>query len=649
MSIDYRSFSLGGKQGEAPSSGSPNARWWELDGQQAADGISTTLGRMRDNQTLRHTQWVISARLYGNLAPTSLAGVSFSKLATTQPALRDRVSFNVIQSAIDTVVSKIGKNRPRPMFLTSGGDYRQQRRAKGLNAFSDGLFYENGTHKLGVTVFRDAAVWGDGFIHVFTRNGRVCHERVLPSELFVDDVEAVYGEPRQMHRIKMVDRHVLAEAFPDHADIIMSANAARTEDTSRGNVADVLLVRESWHLPSGPDADDGRHCISIDGVLLTELEPWPHEFFPFARVQWSPRLYGYWGQGLAEQLMNIQLEINKLLWVIQRSMHLGASFKVFVENGSKIVKEHLNNDVGTIINYTGTPPAYVTPPMVQPEVFGHLQTLIAKAYEQAGISQLSAGSMKPAGLNSGRALREMVDIESDRFATIGRAYEQLFLDVARLSIAFVKQLAEAGDYEVATPGRAGLARVKWSEVDLEADDYVMQMFPVSSLPNDPAGRLQTVQEYAQAGFLTPRQARRLLDFPDLDQVESLANAAEEYLVGVLDAMVDDGIYTAPEPFDDLALARELALEYYARGKSTGLEEEKLELLRRFLAQLDALENPPAPAPAEELLPAESTGPAPIGPPPGSPSELMQSLLAAGGTAAPVAPPVPVRPSELVAQ
>ena len=640
MSIDYRSFSLAGSRAEAGGAGSPHARWWLLEGQQAADAVSTTLGRMRDGQTLRHTQWVISARLYGNLAPTSLAGVSFSKLATTQPALRDRVSFNLIQSVVDTVTSKITKSRPRPYFLTSGGDYRQQRKAKGLNAFVDGLFYENATHQLGAKVFRDAAVWGDGFVHVFAKNGRVCHERVLPSELYVDDVEATYGAPRQMHRIKMIDRQVLAEAFPEHAGVILAANAARTEDTSRGNVADVLLVRESWHLPSAPGADDGRHCISIDGYLLTEPESWPHDFFPFARIQWTPRLFGFWGQGLAEQLMNIQLEVNKLLWLIQRSFHLAGSFKVLIENGSKIVKEHLTNDIGAIINYTGTPPSYVVPPTVPGEVFGHLNLLIAKAYEQAGISQLSAGSMKPAGLNSGRALREMVDIESDRFTTTGRAYEQLFLEVARLSIAVVKDLAEAGDYEVATPSRSGLARVRWSEVELESDDYVMQCFPVSSLPNDPAGRLQTVQEYAQAGFLSARQARRLLDFPDLEQVESLANAAEQYLVEVLDRMVDEGVFTAPEPYDDLGMARELALEYYARGKSTGLEEERLELLRRFLAQIDALEAPPP-----ELL-AEQPG---AGAPPPAGAGGLAELLAGGGTAAPVAPPVPMKPSDLVAQ
>ena len=190
--------------------------------------------------------------------------------------------------------------------------HKKQREAKKLNAFLDGVFYENGTHEIGRTVFRDAAVWGDGFIHVFAKGDRVCHERVMSSEIFVDDVESLYGVPRQMHRIKQVDRQVLFDLFPEDADKIAGAKPSRTEEAGRSIVADMITVRESWHLPSGPGADDGKHCITIDGAVLGEMEPWPHQFFPFARVQWSPRLYGYWGQGLAEQLQNIQLEINKL-------------------------------------------------------------------------------------------------------------------------------------------------------------------------------------------------------------------------------------------------------------------------------------------------------------------------------------------------
>ena len=625
MPIEFRDFTVGGERSGVPEKLPDNKerRWWMLKGQDAADSISGTLNLIRDAQSFRATQWIVSARLYGNLAPTTLAGVSFSKIAAQQPALRDRISYNLVQSVVDTVVAKVTRNRPRPFFLTSGGDYRKQREAKKLNAFLEGVFYENSTQDIGKIVFRDASVWGDGFIHVFAKGDRVCHERVMSSEIFVDDVESLYGQPRQMHRVKQVDRQVLFDLFPENADMIGGAKPSRTEEAGRSIVADMITVRESWHLPSGPGADDVKHCITIDGAVLGEMEPWPHSFFPFARVQWSPRLYGYWGQGLAEQLQNIQLEINKLLWVIQRSMHLMGSFKVFIENGSKIVKEHLNNDVGSIINYTGTPPMYVTPPIVAPEVYAHLQTLINKGYEQAGVSQLAASSLKPEGLNSGRAIREYNDIQTDRLSVPSKSYEQMFMDVGRLSIEVVKMIAASDKgYQVRVPGKKSLAMIEWKDIKLNDEDYVMQCFPVSSLPNDPAGRLATIQEYAQAGFLTPRQARRLLDFPDLEQVESLANAEEEYLQSVFDRIVDDGDYTSPDPLDDLQLSKQLCLEYYAKGKFNNLREDRLELLRRYLEQINEIEQammPPAPMP----------------------------LPMPGATGEPIAPPMPMPASELV--
>jgi hypothetical protein len=625
MPIEFRDFTIGGERSGVPDKLPDNKerRWWMLKDADAADVISGTLNLIRDSQSFRATQWIVSSRLYGNLSPTTLAGVSFSKLAAQQPALRDRISYNLVQSVVDTVVAKITRNRPKPLFLTSGGDYRKQREAKKLNAFLDGVFYENSTHEIGTTVFRDASVWGDGFIHVFAKGDRVCHERVMASEIFVDDVEALYGQPRQMHRVKQVDRQVLFDMFPDDADKIAGVKPSRTEENGRSIIADMITVRESWHLASGPGADDGKHCITIDGAVLGEMEPWPHQWFPFARVQWCPRLYGYWGQGLAEQLQNIQLEINKILWIIQRSFHLAGSFKVFIENGSKIVKEHLNNDIGTIVNYTGVPPTYVVPQIVSPEVFAHLQNLINKGYEQAGVSQLAASSLKPEGLNSGRAIREYNDIQQDRLHVPAKSYETMYMDVARLSIEVIKMIAAADKgYEVRVPGRKTIERIEWKDIKLSDDDYVMQCYPVSSLPSDPAGRLATIQEYAQAGFLSPRQARRLLDFPDLDQVESLANAEEDYLTMVFDKIVDDGDYTSPDPLDDLAMSKQLCLEYYAKGKANNLREDRLELLRRYLEQINEIEQAMMPPPVPQM-------PMP------------------GATGAPLAPPMPMPASELV--
>jgi hypothetical protein len=595
MAIDYKSF---GPNGPSPDNGQTSKRWWLEAKSDIAPAVAGIVKALSEYDSKRQTQYQISTRLYGNVNLMGLNGLSYSKILSVQNTLKDRISYNVIQSVIDTITAKIAKNRPRPMFLTSGGNYKIQRRAKKLDKFVEGCFYENEVHKLSPKIFRDGCIFGDGFVHVFEQNGRVKYERVLPSELYVDPMESFYGEPRQLHRVKSVDRAVLIDLFPEHRKAIAEANSASASLTGAyQNIADQVTVVESWHLPSGPESKDGLHTIIISDKVLF-MEDWNENFFPLAHFRWNERLYGWQGQGLAEQIQNIQLEINKLLWVIQRSMHMAGSFKILMENSSKIVKEHFTNDIGAIITYTGTPPQYVTPQAVPMEYYQHFQTLKTSAYEQAGISQLSASAQKPAGLNSGRALREYNDIETERFMVVGQAYENLHLDLAKLTVWKAKEIFQREKkYSVVVPEKKFTQTIDWKDIDLEEDEYVMKIFPISSLPNDPAGRLQTIQEYAQAGFLSPRQARKLLDFPDLEQIEDLATSAEDYLHEILEKIVEEDIYTPPEPFDDLSLAKELALEYYAQGKCNGLEQEKLELLRRFMDQVDMLVQkamPPAP-------------------------------------------------------
>jgi hypothetical protein len=626
--IDYSKFG----EGKAPSESFDQGvghKWWRFEGDEAVGSVTSTLAHLQDRQKARITQHVIGARLYGNLSMLGFGGLGMSRLMGSGPS-RERISYNVGQSALDTVVSKIGKNKPRPLFLPSGGDYRIQRKAKGLNRFVDGVFYENGAYDLGPVIFKDAGCFGDGMVKVFAHNGRVKFERRLSSELWIDELEAFYGSPRSTHETKNVDRDVLLETFPDdkdypqrQADIIEASQAHMDESGGYQTLADAVNVRESWHLPSGPDATDGVHMISTRNAVLFR-EEWKHDFFPFAKFTWNTRLWGYWGQSLMEQIQSIQFEINKLMQLIQRSFHLGGSYKILMENGSKVVSQHFNNEVGLIIKYTGTKPEYVVPQLVPPEIFQHLLTLKAAAFELAGISQLSATAQKPAGLNSGKALREYNDIESDRFQTIGHAYETFFLDLGRISIAIAKDIGKS--YKVRAAGRRSAQVIDWKDVNLAEEDYILQCYPVSSLPREPAGRLQTVQEYMQAGLLSPRQGKRLLDFPDLEQIETLGNASEEYLEMILEKIVDEGVMVAPEPYDDLKLAREMALEHYAWGKSQGLEEERLELLRRFLGEIDRLEAPP---PVPEQITAPPAGPG-------------------GGPGVPQANPQPPPRSEMIA-
>lgn len=610
--MDYSNFS--GFAANAPTVAANNKKWWEAKKSDRAACITANVKTMQEGDSPRQTQYQIDTRLYANINMLGLNGLSFTKVSSIASSIKDRVTYNVCQSVIDTIVAKMAKNRPKPLFLTSGGDYKLVRKAKKLTKFCDGIFYENNAYKMGPDILRDGEIYGDGILHVFEQHGRVKWERVIATELLTDTIEGMYGDPRQMHRVKALDRGLVLNAFPNKKRSIEVANSTSGDLTGMYvNVADLITVTESWRLPSGPDAKDGLHCITIENDTLFE-EPWNKSYFPFVFMKSSKRPFGFWGQGAVERLQSIQLEINKILWVIQRSMHLHGTYRVWIKTGSKLPKEHINNDIGSVL-VSDEMPQYLSSSFIPQEYFNHLQTLKNQAYEQEGVSQLSATSKKPAGLDSGKALREYNDIESDRFTILGQHYEDFYMEAAKLSIAVAKEIfEEKGEYRVQAPGKKFTETVDWADIDLEEDEYIMKCFPVSSLPDDPAGRLQTIQEYMQAGILSLRQGRRLLDFPDLEAEESLDTAREEYLHTILEKIVDDGEYTVPEPEDDLQLANELVLEYYALGKNQGLEEDRMELLRRFRDQVGVLIMKATPPPPPAAAPGNPPQAVPSSPP-----------------------------------
>lgn len=620
LSMDYRSFSPEGPN----STEKRNRRWWLEPKDSIHEAIASTIHTIQEAQLPLTSQRAISNRLYGNSPLYGSHGITYSKLPSSSPAIKDRITYNLCQSVVDTKMSKITKNKPKPLFLTEKGNYKLRRKAQKLNQFIDGVFFSNRMRELAPIIFRDADINGTGAIHIFEKDGQCAFERTLVDELLVDEQESQYGIPRQLHRVKNVDRQVAIEMFKSKKGIISdSKEALDIGMASRPHVSDQITIAESWHLPSGRDAKDGLHTIICENGLLFS-EPYDKPIFPFAFFHSARRQYGFWGQGAVERLQNIQLEVNKLLWVIQRTMHLAGTSKIWLEQGSKVVKEHLNNDFWSIGTYTGQPPLYVTPPMVQPEVYQHLMTLIQRAYEQEGISQLSASSKKPEGLDSGKAIREYNDIESERFYTTGTAWEQFHLDAASIAISTARDIYErTGELKVKYPGSKFIETIDWKNVDMEEDQYLLQCFPVSSLPSDPAGRLSTIQEYIQAGLIDPRQGRRLMDFPDLDQVESLANSIEERILNILDKIVDEGIYTPPDEYMPVDLARELSLQYINTYMNEGLEEEKMQLLKDFNSQISLLEQaaqPPAP-------PQVPGGPQPLSPgmqlpPPPGPQPLQ---------------------------
>lgn len=566
--------------------------WWTADQDQKHVHIFDMMSHIHVTQQGRQDMNLKCALLYGNYPISSISPQGYQgAMLPTLP--ESRVKLNIISSMCDTVTSKIAKMKPRVRFLTDKGNWEVQERSKQLTQFLDGLFYRNEIHSLHQAMFKDATIFDVGAIKHYRDGNRVISERALGSELFTEWSDAMYGDPRSMYQVKYVPRAVLRASYPELAfDIERAATNVSPVDTGLAKNADYVAIVEAWHRPSRPGGDDGRHVLCLSNATISD-EPWTKDYFPFTFYKWSTPVVGFYGQSLAERLIGNQIEINKMLRIIQRSFHLGSAFKVYLEAGSNIAKEQLNNDIGSIVYYTGQPPTFNVPQTVHPEYFQHLQFLIQSSYEEAGVSQLSASAKMPAGIDggSGRALREYNDLETERFVINSQQYEKTFLTSAKICLDIVKEIeSDGGDYEVVAESKQFVKTIKWSDVKLDDNEFVMKMFPVSSLPTTPAGRLKYVEELVQAGFVAPEFATELLDFPDVDEYMSLANAIVEDVKWTAYKMLYEGEYNPPEPVQGLQLGINTMRLYYLRAKHDGAPEDRRELLLRWITTAESLVN-----------------------------------------------------------
>ncbi|MAC53486.1 MAG: hypothetical protein CME31_13180 [Gimesia sp.] len=559
-----------------------NQRWWEASRTNLFSDVFAYLKALNDKQDYTTALNLVYARLYGNYQMYGLDAYNYARVETS--AASNRVTLNVIQNMIDTVVSKITKNKPRATFLTSGGDFSLQSKAKKLTKFVEGIFSYTEFYDKAAFAFLDSCIFGTGCIKIFEENGQIKTERVFINEIKIDDNEAFYSKPRQLHQEKMMNKEVLKQMFPDYAALIDQASDTYNKFATPpyGDGADLVRVIESWHLPSGEEAKDGKHTICISNATLLD-EKYEKDYFPFVFFRWGLKPVGFWGRGLAEELQGIQLEMNKILRTIQVSMHLVSIPKLLVEASSKIVSAHLNNKIGGVIKYAGTPPQYAPLGGIPGELFAHLDRLYQRAYEIAGISQLAAQSLKPAGLDSGKALREFNDLETERFMATAQRYEKTFMNAAEIMIDMAKDINEReGDFKVKVKDGKFVDTIPWKDVNMDADKYMMELYPTSALSNTPAARLADVQDLLAAGFISKEDALKLLDFPDLEASMNLLNSDATNLERIIETMMDKGDYFPPEPYQNLENAIRKVQQAYLMYRTQGAAEDRLELLRQYM-------------------------------------------------------------------
>ena len=575
------------------------AREWWNDSKRAS-AVQAVVARAREADSPREQAIADDLSLYVGRRIDDLNAYAYGSQRFRNDAHDPRLPL--AKSLVETVHAKLSRDIPRTVPLTENSTWTMQRQAEALEAFIEGVKARNDWRTtypqlvLDMMVMKDALVKVSSTVHRKGDKewGRIHVDRVLPWELRVDPIEATYGKPRSLFYEAPIDRRVAKERWPKHAAAIDKAKRC-DKGTTYHSHADQVRIIEAYHLPSGPGAGDGWRVVVCEGVdEELEAEEWTRDHFPFAKMTWSPALLGYWGHSLVEMIAGLHITLNEVDEVIRDRMRQSVGF--FLSFMPEAELELDNSSEIPIWKATGADQqslVYQSPNLVSTELLQERESLIEKGYRFAGVSQLSAQSLKPSGLDAAVALREYQDIESERFATPQRAAEAFDLQVSKLIVTEAQGLAERGiDVEVPSERqrmrKRVLKRIRWSSFDFDEDAFELQTYPASALPRQPHGRLAMVEQLIAAGFLDKPNAMRLLRIPDVEGVMSEQLAPYYITMDMIEIILEDGRRVDPIPEMDLELADKVTAIAILQAEMDEVPDDRMALLRGFRAKIGQL-------------------------------------------------------------
>jgi hypothetical protein len=193
---------------------------------------------------------------------------------------------------------------------------------------------------------------------------------------------------------------------------------------------------------------------------------------------------------------------------------------------------------------------------------------------------------------SGVALDTYIDKNSARFVDVQQAYEEWHVDIARRACELLEELAaDDRDYEVVHVSGKTVERVSWRDLRL-SEPYVLQVWPTSLFPSTPAGKLKRLQELMESGIaqalgMDATTIQRLMNVPDLE-AENLSSPRDAIDKLIERMITDEDETVTPDPVLPLDVCLSVAQRRYAYGLAEGMEEPKLELLRRWMAACTSL-------------------------------------------------------------
>lgn len=436
---------------------------------------------------------------------------TFSTSDDTTSAIQE----NVIASCIETLCSKIASQKVRPFFNTVNGTFKEMQIAKQAQIFFDMLYEENNVNEIITDAFRNACVFDKGIVKI--SDDGITNR--LPWNVFFDPREVTYNQITYV-----------AEKLPK--------TPGRILELKYGIKADRNLDYTVYEYYDVMEHIKAVYVQELNKVVTHEYKP---NIIPYLEIHYTNPIKGDTSQSVVDQLYGIQTQIDELLAVMKDSIAVNPGMTLLVPRSSNIKTNMLSNRTGQIIQYdpipgqTTSPVTYATNDIISPQFVQLLDKLKNDAYEIVGISQLSATSQKPSGLNSGVALNTMEDIESSRFETQLNSVVRLYVDVAKACLDIFPPEIDI------LPDDLNRANIKWKDIVEARNNMKIQFSAAESLSKDPSEKLKQLVALSQAGVIPQSHIATLMELPDLQSGYNLANNAFNSVYTFIDNVLVSGI------------------------------------------------------------------------------------------------------------
>lgn len=617
----------------------PDEHWSALEGDECAHAVNEICRGLEDTEAQRRRKrWFECWSRYEGRFFTDESMQGSWDLDTR---------YNVARSAVDTAQSEIAsRQRPKPMFVTSGADWHTRRRAKRMDRFVEAWLHQSqgaryaDIWELTEDVFRDAAIDIAGIVKIVVdyANERIRYERIPAYEVMVDPNEAAGGDPQSWFHVYEMSARSAMTAFVQGSGRSLADEEVKRkirDSTKPGKiqmgasgasrVGKVVKIREAWVLPQSKD-EPGKHVFACDAGLLFE-EDWTWPTPPLAIYVWGREAFGVWGVGLVQAGGTQHDKIQELAINIDQRFKLCAQQKTYYKPGTVDEEKLKSSDSALLIPVTDMSqvPRDVVVPPITPAEEQHLETEIQRYFEIAtGISQMNASSRKENGVESGTAIQTLDDIKSVRFLPKARGYEMLFVRIGELTARAGRDLATAngGKLVARWPGAKQIEEVDWREASLEDDMYTVRVAPVSSMSRDPAERLEIIQQLANIGLLPREKYLELLGMPDLDSLFDQESSESRWVSRLVDRYLDAkddadlkkrGGFVEPDGYlmNPMGAMANVA-QHYFDAMVNDVPQFNADLLRRFMSSLRKIIESSMP-PAQPATPPQALGGTPVAP------------------------------------